>query len=309
MNQPIVVAVASGKGGTGKTLIATNLARVLADKAQIIDCDVEEPNVHLFLRPTVERITPITMAVPEVDLSKCSFCGRCGEFCQYKAIVVVEKQVLTFRELCHGCGACSIVCPEGAIREQPRLVGVLEEGRCNGLLYGGGRLRIGEPMASPLIKAAKRLARDGKIVILDAPPGTSCPVVATLKGADFCLLVTEPTPFGINDLMLALEIVEYLGLPHALVLNRCDLSDGELESVCEKKGIEILMRLPEDRTIAEAYAKGQLILDINPQYRKAFETMAAKILSLIQTKRGKPRGISFPFFRHLNSKGTEGRNL
>jgi MinD superfamily P-loop ATPase len=290
MKTSSVIAVASGKGGTGKTLVATNLARVLGDRAQIIDCDVEEPNVHLFLRPTVETITPFTLPVPEVDLSKCSFCGRCGDVCQYKAIVVVGKQVLTFRELCHGCGACSLVCPEGAIREQPRLVGVLEEGRFDGALYAAGRLRIGEPMAAPLIKAVRRLARDGRTVILDAPPGTSCPVVASLKGVDLCLLVTEPTPFGINDLMLALEVVEYLGLPHALVINRCDLSNGELEEICKRRGIETLMTLPQDRTIAEAYSRGQLIVESHPPYRKSFESLAKDLLLMVERNGGKGRG-------------------
>lgn len=265
----MMIAVASGKGGTGKTTVATNLARCLGERAQIIDCDVEEPNAHLFLHPTVENVIPVTLPVPEVDLSRCTFCGKCAQVCYYKAIVVVGRNILTFSELCHGCGGCRLSCPQGAIGEKPRFLGVLEEGRSGGLLYAGGRLRVGEAMSSPLVKATRKLARTDRVVILDAPPGTSCPVIATLRGVDFCLLVTEPTPFGINDLTLALELVRSLGIPHALVINRADLGDGELERMSQEKGIPILMSIPEDRAIAEAYSRGKLIVDLHPRYREA----------------------------------------
>lgn len=266
----MVIAVASGKGSTGKTTVATNLARCLGESAQIIDCDVEAPNVHLLLDPTVEKVMPVNLPVPEVDLSKCTFCGKCAQVCYYKAIVVMGQNILTFSELCHGCGGCRLACPQRAIGEKPRLLGVLEEGRSGGLLYAGGRLRVGEAMSSPLIKAARRLVKRDRMVILDAPAGASCPVIAALRGVDFCLLVTEPTPFGINDLTLAVELVDSLGIPHALVINRADVGDGELERISEEKGIPIFMRIPEDRAIAEAYSRGLLIVDLDPQYRQAF---------------------------------------
>lgn len=266
-------------------MVATNLAHLLGERAQIIDCDVEEPNAHLFLSPIVEKTTPVTLPVPEVDLSKCTFCGMCAEACHYKAIVVVGRHILTFRELCHGCGGCSIACPQGAIREHPRLLGVLEEGRSNGLLYVAGRLRVGEAMSTPLIKAARKLTRADKTVILDAPPGTSCPVIATLKGVDFCLLVTEPTPFGIHDLLLALEVVRCLGLPHAVVINRADLGDGELDRICLEQQLPVLMSIPEDRSIAETYSRGQLITMTHAGYKKAF----ARLIEAIEEALGGPR--------------------
>jgi MinD superfamily P-loop ATPase len=273
----MIISVASGKGGTGKTTIATNLARSLGERAQLIDCDVEEPNAHLFLKPTIDRITEVGLPVPEVDVALCTFCGECGEFCRFSAIVVVGKQVLTFRELCHGCGGCTRVCPEQAIREVPKILGVLEEGSSGEVAFVGGRLRVGEAMSPPVIRAARGKADPGRIVILDAPPGTSCPVVASIKGSDFCLLVTEPTPFGINDLKLAVDVVRALGLPHGVVVNRSDLGNGELEEFCQRESLPILLEIPENREIAEAYSRGELLVDIFPHYRETFLRLNERI--------------------------------
>jgi MinD superfamily P-loop ATPase len=281
----MIIAIASGKGGTGKTTIATNLARSLGNHAQLIDCDVEEPNAHLFLRPTIERITEVTLPVPEVDLSKCTFCGECGKFCQFSAIVVVGKQVLPFHELCHGCGGCTRVCPENAIHEVPRLLGVLEEGTSAGIGFVDGRLRVGEAMSPPLIKAARGRAIAGHTVILDAPPGTSCPVIASIKGVDYCILVTEPTPFGIHDLKLALDVVRALGMPHGIVVNRSDLGNGELEGFCGKESLHVLLEIPEDRMIAEAYSRGEMIVDIYPHYQQIFLDLYDQIQREVQHAR------------------------
>jgi MinD superfamily P-loop ATPase len=273
----MIIAVASGKGGTGKTTIATNLAKALSEEAQLIDCDVEEPNAHLFLKPVIETTTEVTLPVPEVDLTKCTFCGECSSVCQYNAIVVVGKKVLPFHELCHGCGGCRLACPEGAIREIPRLLGLLEEGRSNGIGFVDGRLRVGEAMSPPLIKAARKRANPARTVILDAPPGTSCPVIASIKGAQYCILVTEPTPFGINDLGLAVEVVRSLGLPHGVVVNRSDLGKEELSEFCRRESLPILMEIPEDRMIAEAYSRGEMIVDVYPEYRERFLNLHERI--------------------------------
>lgn len=278
----MIIAVASGKGGTGKTTVATNLARSLGERAQLIDCDVEEPNAHIFLRPTIYGSEEVTLPVPEVDISKCTLCGECGRFCQYNAIVAAGKQVLTFHELCHGCGGCTRVCPEGAIHEVPRALGTLEEGTSDRLAFVHGRLRVGEAMSPPLIKAARRKANHERTVILDAPPGTSCPVIASIKAANYCILVTEPTPFGLNDLELAVEVVKSLGILHGLVVNRSDLGNGEIKDYCRKESMPILLHIPEDRRIAEAYSRGEMIVDIYPHYEKTFMDMYAQIMREIE---------------------------
>jgi MinD superfamily P-loop ATPase len=270
-----IIAVASGKGGTGKTTVATNLAWVAAAERRdvwYLDCDVEEPNGHLFLKPQIERSEPVTLAVPEVDVEKCTLCGQCGEICQYSAIVCIGQKVLTFPGLCHACGGCWLVCPEGAIREVAREVGVVEQGRAGKVDFVHGRLRIGEARAMPAIRAVKQHIPEKGFVILDAPPGTSCPVIETIRGSDLVLLVTEPTPFGLHDLQLAVETVRQLDLPLSVVINRSDVGDARVRNWCLDEGIEILAEIPDDRRVAEAYSRGEIIAENLPSYR---ETIAA----------------------------------
>ncbi len=274
----MIISVASGKGGTGKTTIAVNLALSLPKgKVQLVDCDVEEPNAHLFLNPTLESVTPVGIPVPRVDESKCTYCGKCAKVCEYHAIAVILKNVLVFDELCHGCGACSYLCPEKAIFEVEREIGVVQEGSSNGIPFANGLLNVGEPMASPLIRKVKERVQKGKTVILDAPPGTACPVIETIKGSDFCVLVTEPTPFGLNDLTLAVGVVEKLGIPMGVVINKADIGDRRVWEFCESKQIPLLMEIPMDRDIAESYSRGIPIVSMKPSYIEKFRNLFHKM--------------------------------
>ena len=265
----MIISVASGKGGTGKTTIATNLALVLSD-TQLIDCDVEEPNSHIFIKPDMSDKETVSIPVPEVDSVKCNSCGRCQQVCAYNAIVVIKDSVLVFPELCHGCGACSYFCPQKAITEIDKPVGLVEKGRSQDLEFIHGKLDIGQMLSPPVIKAAKKYINSAKTVIIDAPPGTSCPVVTTIKNTDFVLLVTEPTPFGLNDLILAVEVARKLNIPFGVVINRSDLGNDATEKYCAKENIPILMRIPFRKEIAEAYSQGIAIVEKLPEYRKEF---------------------------------------
>jgi MinD superfamily P-loop ATPase len=270
------IAIASGKGGTGKTTIATNLAVSLSQagrRVQYLDCDVEEPNGHIFLKPRIDRVEEVTVGVPQVEESKCTGCGRCGQLCQYSAIICIQKHVLTFEQLCHSCGGCMAVCPESALAEKPRRIGVAEYGAVDGVAFGHGRLDIGAIQTPALIRHVKRGMQEDAVVLLDAPPGTSCPVLEAIRGADFVLLVTEPTPFGLNDLELAVDMVRMLKLPFAVVINRCDMGDDRVAQYCRRKKIGIAMEIPNDRRIAEAYSRGRMMVDILPEYAAKFRQL------------------------------------
>ena len=268
MSQPIRITIASGKGGTGKTTVAANLAYTLAQNGgnvHFVDCDVEEPNGHIFLKPDIERTRTVGVLTPEVDRELCTGCGKCGEMCRYGAIVVVKKTVLTFPTLCNGCGGCALVCPEDAISETPREIGVIEEGMAGKVRFSHGVLNVGEARAVPIIRELTR-SPAGKTVILDAPPGTSCPVVESVRSADYVVLVTEPTPFGLNDLELAVGMVRELEKPFAVVINRADAGDDSVSDYCAEQGIPVPLEISDSREIAEAYSRGELIAEAVPGY-------------------------------------------
>jgi MinD superfamily P-loop ATPase len=273
----VIISIASGKGGTGKTTVATNLAVSIGSNVQLLDCDVEEPNSHLFIRPVFQHTETITTPVPEVDESKCTLCGKCADICQFKAIIVIGNMVLPFENLCHSCGGCIKVCPEGAIKEKGRVLGIIEKGWRNGLELINGTLRVGEAMSLPLIRKVRAFSKQVGVTIIDAPPGTSCPVIASMKDVDFVLLVTEPTPFGLHDLKLAVGAVRILGIPCGLVINRSDMGDDQVRTYAGQESIPIMMEIPFDRGIAEAYSRGELIVERMPEWRERFIELYRRI--------------------------------
>ena len=294
----MIIAVASGKGGTGKTTVATSLALAIAangteatNPAPIVflDCDVEEPNAALFLRPNLNDEEHVGILIPTVDFDKCTYCGRCAEVCVWHAIAVVGHRVLVFPELCHGCGSCTLNCPEEAISEELHVMGSLEAGRAGPIVFGQGTLNVGQPMAVPIIRQlkAKHIVDERPaITILDASPGTSCPVVETMRGADFVLLVTEPTPFGLHDLRLAVQVArDELGLPVGVVINRDGLGDSGVEKYCAAEGIPVLMRIPLDRRIAEAISEGTPLVEALPEYRPQFETLYERTVAAVSSRK------------------------
>jgi len=268
----VIISVASGKGGTGKTTVAVNLSLSIPN-VQLLDCDVEEPNAHIFIKPKIDSKLFVSIPVPKVDKSKCNYCGRCAGVCEYNAIAILNDNVLVFSELCHGCGACSTLCPQNAIKEVDREIGLVEIGMKGDLQFGHGRLNIGEAMSPPLIRAVKEHSNLAKTVIIDAPPGTSCPVIASIKESDFCVLVTEPTPFGLNDLVLAVEVLRKLKIPFGVVINRSDLGNKDTHDYCKKNNIPILMEIPFKKEIAIVYSKGETIVEAFPEYRHQFSEL------------------------------------
>jgi MinD superfamily P-loop ATPase len=272
----MIIAVASGKGGTGKTTVAVSLALSLPG-CQFVDADAEEPNCHLFVHPAIGRTIPVSMIVPEVDLSTCTFCGRCAEFCQFNAMAVVKQSVLVFPELCHGCGGCVYACPEKAIKAGQREIGEVEVGTARGMRFIQGRLKPGQPSAVRIVREeVAQLEPDGPAIV-DAAPGTACAVQDTIDQADFCLLVTEPTPFGLHDLKMAMDTAEELGTPAGVIINRSGSRDGIIDEECRRRGVPVLLTIPFDRRIAEAYSRAQPLVDAFPEWRDRFQEMYAEI--------------------------------
>ena len=274
----MIISVASGKGGTGKTTVAVNLALSIKN-VQFLDCDVEEPNAHIFLKPEIKEKFPAFIPIPEVDEAKCNTCGKCREVCAYHAIAVIPSNdgekgsVLIFPHLCHGCGACSLFCPQKAIKEVNKEIGVVEIGMSQDIQFVHGELNVGEIMSPPLIRQVKEHVNSTHTVIIDAPPGTSCPVIAAVRQSDYCVLVTEPTPFGLNDLVLAVEVLRKLKIPFGVVINRSDIGDDKVDQYCQDNKILILLRLPFDRDIALLYSRGIPLVQEKPEYKEKFQKM------------------------------------
>ncbi len=266
----MIVAIASGKGGTGKTTVAVNLAVALDKPVQLLDCDVEEPNVDLFLKASITEREEVLAEVPRIDLARCTYCGQCQEICQFNALAVLPetKIVLTFPELCHSCGGCFAVCPEDAVLPDQRLLGHLEIGQRGNVRLIQGKLRVGEAMSPPLIRRVRQASSPNGMVIIDAPPGTSCPVIASLRGADYVCLVTEPTPFGLNDLELAVGAVRKLKIPMGIVINRADVGDGRILEYARRESIPVLLEIPFERSTAETYARGEILVEAQPIWKE-----------------------------------------
>ena len=272
----MIISVASGKGGTGKTTVAVNLALSL-ENVQLIDCDVEEPNVHILLQPRIHETIPVCTRIPVISEELCDYCGKCSAFCAYNALFVAPQTVMVFPELCHNCGGCSLVCPKSAINEKGRQIGIVRKGDAKGVDVVYGELNVGEPMSVPLIREVKKQIKNNKTVIIDAPPGTACPLIASVHNSDYCILVAEPTPFGLHDLKMTVHVLKDLGIPMGVVVNRAGIGDNKVYEYCEKENIALLMEIPFSKRIAELYSRGIPFVLEMPVWKEKFLKLLAKI--------------------------------
>ena len=272
----MITTVASGKGGTGKTTVAVNLALSL-ENVQLLDCDVEEPNSHILLHPKITQTKPVYSNVPVISEDLCIHCGKCAEFCEFNALFIAPKATMVFPELCHSCGGCMLVCPKDAITEKQRQIGVIKSGKANKIETSYGELNVGEAMAVPLIKAVKNEIKPNKNHILDAPPGTACSLVSSVHRTDYCILVTEPTPFGLHDLKITVQVLKDLKVPMGVVINRAGLGDRKVYDYCKKENIPILMEIPFSKEIAELYSRGVPFVTKMPEWKNRFQEMLKTI--------------------------------
>lgn len=278
------VAIASGKGGTGKTSVTAALAQVWPRPALAVDLDVEEPNLHLFLHPSFEGNLRAEMPVPQADESLCTACGACSDLCQFKAISLLGDVLITFPEMCHGCGGCIEVCPSGALTEAKRELGVVRWGRAGEHRFVSGLLRVGEAMSPPLMrhvhaKVNEMLAQEPADVLVDAPPGVSCPALAAVEGAEVIVLVTEPTPFGCFDLSLAADAFAGMGAAMGVVVNRAGLGDDQVYGLCKKLNLPIWAEIPFSREAAETYCAGRPLSEASPDLQAVFTGLAGEIMA------------------------------
>jgi MinD superfamily P-loop ATPase len=278
----MIVSIASGKGGTGKTTVAVNLALSLKD-VQLLDCDVEEPNVHLLLKPKINEVKPVYVSIPRINEGLCNQCGKCAEFCEYNALFVSSEKILVFPELCHSCGGCLIVCPTRAIVEEKRQIGTIKMGVADSIELVYGELGVSEPMPGPIIKEVKNQIKSNKTVIIDSPPGTSCPVIESVYKSDYCLLVAEPTPFGLHDLKIMVEVLDKIKIPFGVVINRAGIGDKKIYEYCKDKSISILLEIPFQRRIAELYSRGMPFILKMPEWKERFQQFFNEIMERVKS--------------------------
>jgi MinD superfamily P-loop ATPase len=273
----MILSIASGKGGTGKTTVAVNMALSL-ENVQLLDCDVEEPNAHILLQPAITSVTSIYKHVPQIMEGRCNYCKQCARFCTFHALFVAADTALVFPELCHSCGGCSLICPEQAIIEIQHQVGTIQTARAKDIELVYGELQVGEPMPIPLIKAVTQRINPEKTVLIDAPPGTACPFVASVYPSDYCILVTEPTPFGLHDLQIAVKVLAQLEIPYGVIINRAGIGDQRVNNYCEDENIPILLEIPYDRAIARLYSQGIPFVTEMPEWRQQFQQIYRQIM-------------------------------
>jgi MinD superfamily P-loop ATPase len=277
----MIVSVASGKGGTGKTTVAVNLALSSEKDVQLLDCDVEEPNAHIFIRPRIDEVRPVYLPTPKIDEGLCDRCGKCSEFCEYHAIAVVGNEAIVFPEVCRGCGGCVLVCPKKAIVEEDRQVGVVKKGAMGNIELVYGELNVGEPMPVPVIREVKMSIGPNRTTVIDAPPGTSCPVIESIHGSDYCLLVSEPTPFGLHDLKLMVEVLKEIKIPFGVVVNRAGIGDRKIYDYCRAENIPILLEIPFEKRIAELYSRGIPFATEILEWQNRFRSLLSNVMERV----------------------------